>query len=145
MSKLASAAYVPPEKIESFLGVWARPQDDFVVSVVVPNFVALVADPRLLTELKEKVAVVVKDPVAGRSAAEEEICCNESVVKIYMDTLAEVGKKNNFPGHWSIRGIILEPVRWTEPAGLLTFTNKLKRRRLVEKYQGKIDELVSKL
>ena len=126
------------------MGVWARPQDDFVVSVVVPNFVALVADPRLPAKLKEKVTVVVKDPVAGRSAA-EEICGNESVVKIYMDTLAEVGKKNNFPGHWSIRGIILEPVRWTEPAGLLTFTNKLKRRRLVEKYQGKIDELVSKL
>ena len=151
MMKLASAAYIPPEKIESFLGsshlvaqsgVWARPQDDFAVSVIVPNLTVLATDPRLPAELKERVLAGAKDPASKEAA---EVCANEEVVKIYMETLTEIGKKSNFPDHWYIKGIILDPVRWTEAAGLLTFTQKLKRRGLVAKYSEKIDELVSKL
>lgn len=151
MLKLADAAYVPPEKIESFLGtshlvtqswVHSRHQDAFVVTVVVPNLAVLANDPRVPADLKELAIAAAKNPEGPEA---EKLCGNEKIVKIFVDEFAEIGKKNHFPDHWAIKGVLLEPVRWTEAGGLITVTNKLKRRALITKYTEKIDDLVAAL
>lgn len=151
MMKLGNAAYIPPEKIEGFLTtsfivaqgwVYARPQDAFIVSVVVPNFAALGNDARLPTELKEKVVAAGKN-AEGPEAA--EVCADERVSKIYVEEFGDIARKNFFPDHWIVKGVLLDPIRWTEGNGILTVSNKLKRRNLIAKYSEKIDDLVAKL
>ena len=39
----------------------------------------------------------------------------------------------------------MTPTRWTEENGLLTFTNKLRRRSLFEKYKQPLNELMDRL
>lgn len=150
MMKLASAAYIPPEQIESFLGsshlvaqswVHARNQDDFVVGVVVPNLGVLANDPRLPAGLKAQALAAAKDPESADAAA---LCVNEKVNSIFMDEFADIAKKNHFPKYWLAKGVLIEPIRWTEENGILTFTNKLKRRALVAKYGERLDELIAK-
>ncbi len=151
MMKLGNAAYIPPEQIEAFFSmsqivaqpwVYARPQDDFLITIVVPNLQTLSVDPRLPAELKEQVIAAAKDPASEVAAA---VCANPAIVNIYKDEFAKIGEKNHFPGYWSPKGILLEPVRWTETANLLAYGGKLKRKQLLEKYHDKIDEFVASL
>lgn len=151
MIKTTGATFVPPEQIESVIStsqllhqawVYGRVTYNFIVSVVVPNLAAVTAHPRFPAELKGLAAEAVKNPSSEAAAT---ICANAEVNKILLEDIARLEKENHFPFYWDIEGIIVEPMPWTEDNGLITFTNKLKRKALVEKYQVKLDELMEDL
>lgn len=151
MMKTACAAYIPAEQVESIIStsplvsqawVYGRKSDTFIVAVIVPNFGCLVTDPRLPAALKEQAAAAAKNPSSEAAAA---ICSNEEVNKIFMEDIARLGVENHFPYYWDIKGVLLESCRWTEENGCLTFTNKIRRRALTEKYQDRLDKLMTEL
>ena len=151
MFKTAGATYVPPEQIESAVNtsplitqtwVYGRAADNFIVAAVVPNLAVVAVHPKLPAELKELAAAAAKDP---KSEAAYKICANADVNKMVLDDIARLEKENNFPNFWDIEGIILDPIQWTEENGLITFTNKLKRRALTEKFHERLDELMDGL
>ena len=151
MFKTAVAAYVPPEQIETVVNtsplitqtwVYGRRTDTFIVAIVVPNLPALAVHPKLPAELKEVAEVAAKDPTSKAAAI---ICANADVNKMIMADIARLGKEYNFPFFWKIEGILLEPIQWTEENGLITFTNKLRRKALTEKYQDTLAEFIDSL
>ena len=151
MLKVASSAYIPTENIESVLNtsplvfqawVYVKPTENFIVAVIVPSLFVLATDPRLPAELKPQALAAVKDPSSEGAAA---LCANEAVNKIFMEDIRMLAKKNNFPKYWDIEGIVIDPVPWTEAAGLLTYTNKVKRKALTEKYHERLDAFMAEL
>ena len=151
MFKTSGATYVPPEQVESIINtsqlvsqafVYGRPSDNFIVAAVVPNFVALSVHPKLPAELREVALVATKNPL---SRAASVICANKEANKIILEDILRLEKESHFPNFWYIEGIILDPIRWTEENGLLTFTNKLRRKGLSDKFRERLDELMDSL
>lgn len=149
MIKLANAKYVPTEKIESLVGLspiisrlWVHCEstDTFLVAVVVPDFNVLAL--KLEGQLKELCLAIAKDPTVEGAAA---FCANPAIKKAFLGELQAQCVKNNLPAFWPFKGVILEPCPWTEANGLMTFTSKLKRKALLEKYRPQLDELYAEL
>lgn len=148
--RTSNGTYVPVEKIESIISlspiigrmwVYCEDIDNFIISVVVPDFNILAM--KIEDEsLKQKCLEIAKNPECEGA---KEFCKNETVKKIVLDELQAQTEKNRFPFYWNFRGVIIESVPWSELNGCMTFTSKLKRKALLAKYKDQIQELLTEI
>lgn len=150
MVKLANAKYVPAEKIESLLGlspliskiwVYCEPSDTFIVTVIVPQFSVLALG---LPEgpVRDLCLAIAKDPNTPGAAA---FCENPAIKKVFLDEVHKYAEKNSFPPYWEFKGVLLDSCVWSEANGLMTFTSKLRRKALIEKYKPSLDVLLESI
>jgi len=74
----------------------------------------------------------------------EEMVHNEKLNNIVLKQLRDAGKKGGLQGIEIIEGVVLVDEEWTPQNGLLTSSQKLNRKGLVEKYKMDIDHAYSK-
>ncbi|MFH1132026.1 MAG: long-chain fatty acid--CoA ligase, partial [Pseudomonadota bacterium] len=129
----AAGKNVAPQPLENALKA-----DKFVSQVMVigdkRNFISAMIVPEkevLLSWAKEK----------GVDGSLEKICKHESVCELFSDIVAE--RMVAFSKYERVKAFRLIPDEFTENAGELTPTLKLKRRVVLEKHKSVIDEIYS--
>ena len=138
--KLQQGEFVPAEKIQLIYQKSPFVMQCFVdgnslqrypVAVVVPNEEFL----RKVWKNERKIDL---------SGGIEELCLNERIKEVIMDSMESVAEENKLFGFERVKNIHLEPRPWT-PADLLTPTMKLKRSEAKTKYREIVNSLYSSL
>lgn len=71
--------------------------------------------------------------------ANEETCCDENVVSIFMQHVQQ--RTAAFPGYAQVRQLAVVNEPWTPDNGLATPTLKLRRNEIIKRYQTIADHL----
>ena len=151
--KLSQGEYVAVEVLEGIyqksdwsdqIWVYGNSYQSTLIAVVVPDESYLlpwcqkngIPLKEGTTRVYNKVTGQMTDPVNMALA-----CSNSKVQKMLLSEIQATGRANNVKGFERISGLLVEWDRWTPANDLLTPSMKLRRNKLLEKYQAGIDEL----
>ena len=128
---LANGEKVPPGDMENAIAL-----DELVDQVIVigegkPYLSALVVpNPEAFARMAETLHL---DP------ANEALCVDKDVVSIFMQHVEQ--RTQRFPGYARVRSVAVVNEPWTPDNGLATPTLKLRRNRILERYQEITEKL----
>jgi long-chain acyl-CoA synthetase len=130
--KTLNGEYIALEKLESIYRSIA----------IVSNVCVFVAEGR-----NKPIAIVVpNEPALGDLAVNygihgltlEELCHNTTLNRLVVDEMQACGRKGGLGGIELIEGVVLSKEEWTPENGLVTPSQKLHRKNIVEKYKVQI-------
>ena len=128
---LANGEKVPPSDMENAIALDELVDQVMVIGEGKPFLSALVVpNPEAFARIAQGLQL---DP------ANEAVCCDENVVSIFMQHVEQ--RTQSFPGYAQVRSVAVVNEPWTPDNGLATPTLKLRRNRILERYQ----ELTEKL
>lgn len=149
--KLSQGEYIPAELLETTFShtpiiaqIWIHgdSNESFIVAFVVPSLDDLAKRPGLPQNVKELVETAAKNPKGPEARA---LCDREDIRKLFLDEIATLARKKNFPHFQYPKAVYLDPVAWDTDNDLCTPTFKLKRNALRAKYQDVFNALVSEV
>jgi long-chain acyl-CoA synthetase len=130
--KTSGGKYIAPQLVETVIGkdhyieqlTIIGDARKFVSALIVPAFDAL-----------EEYTITHSIAYSSR----EDLVNNPAIVQFYQKRIAENSK--DLAGHEQIKKFILLPRSFTQEAGEMTPTMKLKRKVIIEKYKDIIDDM----
>ncbi|KAK4475925.1 hypothetical protein MN116_001166 [Schistosoma mekongi] len=152
--KLAQGEYVAPEKVEMVyqgcqlidqILVDAKPEHNFPVAVVTPNFTNLRSDfYRHLISCKTKDGQLSElKPSDISRLSDTDICKIKEVRRLVLQKMNEVAVENGLKGFEMVKSVYLNDNPFTIENGLLTPTMKLSRHKARRHLQPIIEMLYS--
>jgi long-chain acyl-CoA synthetase len=132
LMKTSGGKYIAPQLVETVIGkdhyieqlTIIGDARKFVSALIVPAFDAL-----------EEYTITHSIAYSSR----EDLVNNPAIVQFYQKRIAENSK--DLAGHEQIKKFILLPRSFTQEAGEMTPTMKLKRKVIIEKYKDIIDDM----
>ena len=128
---LANGEKVPPSDMENAIALDELVDQVMVIGEGKPYLSALVVpNPEAFARIAQSLQL---DP------ANEAVCCDENVVSIFMQHVEQ--RTQSFPGYAQVRSVAVVKEPWTPDNGLATPTLKLRRNRILERYQDLTEKL----
>jgi len=75
------------------------------------------------------------------SASLEELCHNDGVRKLVLDSCNAAGKKSGFKPLEMLETVVLTPEEWTPESGLVTAAQKLQRKKILETFKDEVKKV----
>jgi long-chain acyl-CoA synthetase len=128
---LANGEKVPPEDLELAIAVNPLFDQVMVLGEGRPFLTALaVLNPKEWQRMAERLKL---DPNSESSLTD---------LRVQKEALARIGRRlDTFPGYAQIRSVHLTLTPWEINDGLITATLKLRRKQMIERFQGEIEGL----
>ncbi|OBT61643.1 NRPS-like protein [Pseudogymnoascus sp. 23342-1-I1] len=133
--KTQNGEYIALEKLESLyrsapivnnICVYASPEHARPIAIVEPVLAAL-----------HRIA----EQVGEGNKSHEAMCRSDKVRAAVLGEIQAVGKQNGLQGIEMIQDVVLSEEEWTPQSGLVTSSQKLIRRVMVERFRGQIESV----
>nr|CAH8870226.1 unnamed protein product [Trichobilharzia regenti] len=153
MFKLAQGEYVAPEKVEMVyqecqvidqILVDGKPEQNFPVAVVVPNFPVLrsyIQHSSMSDSDANDGEFPILETVDANQLSDADLCKNKRIIRLVLQKMNKIATEKQLKGFEKVKSIYLTDQIFTIENGLLTPTMKLSRQKARQHFKSVIEML----